>query len=218
MRWSAGIRSTVTSFREQERNGMGTKIAHRLTKLLQGIIALVVLAGLGWGLYTVLQRLTAHLTTLNPNVLASIIAATATVLVATVTVLLAKYFETRTLVFKEHRDKKVPIYEKLIKFFYDTMYQSKEGKTVSEAEMVKFLKGFVEELTVWGSDDVLKAFGDFKRQSPEVIAQDPAKSLFVLENMLFAIRRDLGHKNKNLTQGDILALFVTDIDKHLKGN
>ena len=129
MRWSAGIRSTVTSFREQERNGMGTKIAHRLTKLLQGIIGLVVLAGLGWGLYTVLQRLTAHLTTLNPNVLASIIAATATVLVATVTVLLAKYFETRTLVFKEHRDKKVPIYEKLIKFFYDTMYQSKEGKT-----------------------------------------------------------------------------------------
>ena len=48
-----------------------------------------------------------------------------------------------------------------------------------------------------------------------VTAQDPAKSLFVLENMLFAIRRDLGHKNKNLKQGDLLSLFVTDIDQHL---
>ena len=153
---------------------MGTKIAHRLKKLLQGIIGLVVLAGLGWGLYTVLQRLAAHLMTLDPNVVTGIIAACSTVLVATLSVLLSKHLESRALVFKEHRDKKVPIYEKLIKFFYETMYQSKEAEPVSEAEMVKFLKGFVEELTVWGSDDVLKAFVDFKRQSsPEVIAQNP---------------------------------------------
>jgi len=33
--------------------------------------------------------------------------------------------------------------------------------------------------------------------------------------LILAIRRDLGHKNSGLKRGDILALFVNDIDKHL---
>ena len=53
---------------------MGTKIAHRMKTLLLGLISLAVLAGLVWGLYTVLARLVAHLMTLSPNVAASIIA------------------------------------------------------------------------------------------------------------------------------------------------
>ena len=73
------------------------------------IIRLAVLAGLVWGLYTVLARLVAHLMTLNPNVAASIIAASATVLMATISVLLSKQLEIRTLIFKEHRDKKIPV-------------------------------------------------------------------------------------------------------------
>ena len=95
------------------------------------------------------------------------------------------------------------------------MFKAKKGAPVSEAEILDFLQGFVEKITVWGSDDVLKAVIAFKSQASDVTAQDPAKSLFVLENMLFAIRRDLGHKNKNLKQGDLLSLFVTDIDQHL---
>ena len=205
-----------TRYRLEPMNGMETKkIARWLKGLLQVIISLAVLAGLVWGLYTVLARLVAHLMTLNPNVAASIIAASATVLMATISVLLSKQLEIRTLVFKEHRDKKIPIYESLIEFFYNAMFQTKKGTPVSESEMIDFLQGFVGKITVWGSDDVLKAVIAFKSQTPDVIAQDPAKSLFVLENMLFVIRRDLGHKNKNMKQGDLLSLFVTDIDKHL---
>ena len=196
--------------------GMRTKkLARRLKGLFQVIIGLAVLAGLAWGLYTVVARLLAGLMALNPNVAASIIAASATVLMATASVLLSKHLEIRTLVFKEHRDKKIPIYENLIKFIYDAMFRPKKGKALSQAEMLSFLQDFVEKITVWGSDDVLKAVIYFKRQTPGVIAQDPANSLFVFENMLFAIRRDLGHKNKNLKQGDLLSLFITDIEKHL---
>ena len=195
---------------------MGTKIAHRMKTLLLGLISLAVLAGLVWGLYTVLANLAAHLMTLNPNVSASIIAACATVLVATISVLLSKHFEIQKLVFKEHRDKKIPIYEDLIRFFFRAMFQSKKGNPLSESEMLKFFEGFVEKATVWGSDDVVKAFGDFKRHAPEKQAgADPTKILFLSEKLLFAIRRDLGHKNKNLKQGDLLSLFVTDIDQHL---
>ena len=197
------------------------KIARRLMTLLWVIISLAVLAGLVWGLYTVLANLVVYLMMLNPNVAASIIAASATVLMATLSVLLSKYLEIRALVFKEHRDKKIPIYEDLIRFFFRVMFQSKKGKPLSGSEMLNFFEGFVEKVTVWGSDDVVKAFGDFKRRAPEIQAgDDPKEIIFLSEKLLFAIRRDLGHKNKNLKQGDLLSLFIIDIDKHLhqKGN
>ena len=197
------------------------KIARRLMTLLWVIISLVVLAGLVWGLYTVGANLFVYPMMLNPNVAASIIAASATVLMATLSVLLSKYLEIRALVFKEHRDKKIPIYEDLIRFFFRVMFQSKKGKPLSESDMLNFFEGFVAKVTVWGSDDVVKAFGDFKRRAPEIQAgDDPKEIIFLSEKLLFAIRRDLGHKNKNLKQGDLLSLFITDIDKHLhqKGN
>ena len=180
------------------------------------IISLAVLAGLVWGLYTVLASLVAHLMTLNPNVAASVIAACATVLMATISVLLSKHFEIQKLVFKEHRDKKIPIYEDLISFFFRVMFQSKKGKPLSQSEMLRFFEDFVKKVTVWGSDDVVKAFGDFKRQAPNIQAgASPKEIIFLSEKLLFAIRRDLGHKNKNLKQGDLLSLFITDIDQHL---
>ena len=42
--------------------------------------------------------------------------------------------------------------------------------------------------------------------------------LFAYEDLLYAVRRDLGHGNRGLKRGDILALFVNDIEEHLKKN
>ena len=96
------------------------------------------------------------------------------------------------------------------------MFQSKKGKPLSQSEMLRFFEDFVKKVTVWGSDDVVKAFGDFKRQAPNIQAgASPKEIIFLSEKLLFAIRRDLGHKNKNLKQGDLLSLFITDIDQHL---
>ena len=66
-----------TRYRLELMNEMETKkIARWLNWVVTGsIMSLAVLAGLVWGLYTVLARLVAHLMTLNPNVVASIIAA-----------------------------------------------------------------------------------------------------------------------------------------------
>jgi hypothetical protein len=39
------------------------------------------------------------------------------------------------------------------------------------------------------------------------------QGLFLIENVLFAIRSDMGHSNKGLKQGDLLTLFTNDMDK-----
>jgi hypothetical protein len=39
--------------------------------------------------------------------------------------------------------------------------------------------------------------------------------LFAFEQMLFEIRRDLGHENNGLGAGDLLRLFINDVDDYL---
>lgn len=41
------------------------------------------------------------------------------------------------------------------------------------------------------------------------------ESINLTENLLLAIRKDMGHKNKGLQQGDILSLFINDVDETL---
>jgi hypothetical protein len=40
--------------------------------------------------------------------------------------------------------------------------------------------------------------------------------MFEIENLLLAIRKDLGHENKGLAPGKVLGLFVNDIHEHIK--
>jgi hypothetical protein len=70
---------------------------------------------------------------------------------------------------------------------------------------------------VWGSDEVLAGWVKWRRLliNEAAVKENPIRSMLLYEELIFAIRRDLGHKNKSLVTGDILALFVNDIDEHL---
>jgi hypothetical protein len=43
----------------------------------------------------------------------------------------------------------------------------------------------------------------------------PTDILFILEDIIFEIRKDMGQKKSGLNKGDILAFFVNDIKEHL---
>ena len=85
-------------------------------------------------------------------------------------------------------------------------------------KIIQFLQDFTQELIVWGSDPVLKAFGTFREALISYKGgEPPIEGLFLFEQYMLEIRRDLGHKNKNLSSGDILALFINDIRKYTGG-
>jgi hypothetical protein len=67
---------------------------------------------------------------------------------------------------------------------------------------------------IWGSDDVLRAWlnvrgANFDRES----GADPMAGMRLLEEFIFAVRKDLGLERKNLKEGDLLRLFINDLDK-----
>ncbi|MCW5892623.1 MAG: hypothetical protein KIT14_19080 [bacterium] len=178
-----------------------------------------MLAALLYGTIVAVRAGARVLASLDSDIAVAIIAAAATAFVSVLSIVLAKAYEARALVLKEHREKKTPVYEDLIKFMFRILMGAKTGKAPTEKEMLDFMSDFTQRVIVWGSDDVLAAWVKWRRTAvnAEALKTNPMTLMLLYEQLILTIRRDLGHKNQNLRTGDVLALFVNDIDQQLKG-
>ena len=179
-------------------------------------LGLIISGLILWGVFKLLQTLLDTFLQVNPTLGAGIIAASATIIVSVISVLIAKQMEFRATLSKEHREKKIPFYEGMVKFIFRTVFAEKLGlEPLTEKEMFQEMSKFTENLIVWGSDDVIDAWFKFRNKS---IHGDGTgvNIMFAVEDLLLAIRRDLGHKNKGLKQGKVLGLFINDIHEHIK--
>jgi hypothetical protein len=181
------------------------------------VLSVFLIAGMCYGMFVAVSATMHVLASINSGVVVAIIAASATVLVSVLSVVLGKFYEARSLIQKEHREKKIPVYEELIRFMSRILMSSKVGDPISDQEMIEFMSGFTQRAMVWASDDVLATWVKWRRLSLDQasVKTAPLSAMLQYEELIFAIRRDLGHKNKTLVSGDILALFVNDIDQYL---
>ena len=152
---------------------------------------------------------------MNSDISVAIIASAVTVLFSVLSIVVGKAYESRALVKREHREKKIPVCEDLIKFTFRIFMSAKTGDAPSGKEMAEFMSAFNQRIMVWGSDDVLAAWVEWRRAA---IRQangkgDSTNLMLLYGQLILTIRRDLGHKNENLGSRDVLALFVNDIDQ-----
>ena len=191
----------------------------RFRQLLAGLLGLVLLGAIGYGLFVAVRAAVKVLASLDSDIAVAIIAAAATAFVSVLSIVLGKAFESRSVLRREHRERKIPVYEDLIKFMFRILMGSKTGEVPTEKEMLEFMSDFNQRIMVWGADDVLASWVRWRRAAtdPADLKAHPMKLMLLYEKVILTIRRDLGHKNKNLHTGDILALFINDIDEQLKG-
>lgn len=134
------------------------------------------------------------------------------IIVSVLSVLIAKHLEQKSLIAKEQREKKTPTYEELVEFLFLVIYGERLGRgSMSEQEMVERMIKFNQKAIIWGSDEVIGAFSSFRQISFE--GAPPLTIAVSIERMLFAIRKDLGHQNRNLHPGSILGTFINDLHK-----
>lgn len=189
----------------------------KLKGTLTSIISVILLCVIVYGAFSSIKWLVIGLLNLNSDIAVAVIAASASLLVAAVTVVLGKLYEARAIIQKEHRDRKAPIYEALIKFLMRIVMSVKTEKPITESEMMEFLEDFNQRVMVWGSDGVLAAWVKWRSYAinQDMMKTNPLGLMFLYEEVIYQIRRDLGHSNVGLKRGDILKLFINDIDNHL---
>lgn len=90
---------------------------------------------------------------------------------------------------------------------YKIQEYSKKNKKYPEDEMLKDMYKFSKQLTLWGSNRVIKKWLKF-RKSPNTDTSG-VETMFIMEDILYAIRKDMWLKR--LWVGRLLSFFVNDM-------
>jgi len=141
----------------------------------------------------------------------SIVGSFATALAAVIAVVVQRDRENRREIQQAHREQLAPIYEDLFERFY-------KDADFSDAAQQEFIAKLQRKLILYGSDHVVRDWVAWLRSIPsddEKRDEHDPRVLLGWEQVLFAIRRDLGHKNDDLTSPDLLRVYITDIDHHI---
>jgi hypothetical protein len=105
--------------------------------------------------------------------------------------------------------KKIPIYEQQVSVFFDFLLAEKLGKKrATETELVRDFASFSEKLIIWGDPRVIKAWDAFRSHT----AQSPEAGILHFEKLMFELRKDVGSSNSDLRTGDLLKIFINDLD------
>ena len=195
------------------------KFSEKNKQIFSFVIILIIIGFVTWMLIILSKATFMAFTQLNPTVAAGIIASGATVFVSIISVLYSKHIEQKINIKKEHREKKIPVYEELLKFIFRVAFAQKEGsEQLLDKEIIDTFSDLTQKVIIWASDDVVKSFHKFRVVS---IASITEKNGFLsvalsVEELFLSIRRDLGHKNKGIYPGQLLKMFVNDIDEFIK--
>ncbi len=198
-----------------------------------------VFVALVWGVWIGLSAIAPALgqwlegfATLPPPLAAAIVGGLVSIIVSPLTVTLTKWWERKWLIEQEHRNRKRPVYERFMSFWFAVFSGNRPGGTpLSQAQIIESLNTFTRKLVVWGSPEVIRTYSEFRNkavlaatlQSMTAISQEAVADAAIahtamvdalksFEKLLFAIRADLGHNTKGLKERELLRLFVTDLD------
>ena len=128
--------------------------------------------------------------------------------------IISKIIEYRQNIKRYLYSKKEEPYVEFIEMVYKIQEKTKAGDEYPEEEMLEDVFSFSKKLTLWGSNKVIRKWLVFRSKSVEGKI-NPTKTLFLLEDIVFEIRKDMGQSKRGLKQGDILRFFVNDVSEHL---
>ncbi|MBR4824150.1 MAG: hypothetical protein IKZ86_05075 [Spirochaetaceae bacterium] len=95
-------------------------------------------------------------------------------------------------------------YAEFINVYYKMQEKISKGESYSQEEMFDDVQKFQKKLMLWGSNRVIKAWIDFRTNA----SPDGSNVLYYMENILYAIRKDMGYKN--LGKGKLLSMSIND--------
>ena len=105
--------------------------------------------------------------------------------------------------------------QKIISGMFEIVGNHKNKATGEDVKMMTFMKELPPAMILWGSADVIKNWTIFLKSSAQA-AESPVKSKIMLnayEKLLLSMRKDLGHIDRGIAEGDLVRLFINDYDK-----
>ena len=145
-------------------------------------------------------------------------------LLAFISAVAAKVLENKFSIDNQIRKERQEIYINFLNWLINNVLYAEIS---NNKNIVKELREQQKKMTIYASDNVLKAWSTFKDISmnsllnKEGLNKEGKTKYYIeheapyIEKLILAIRKELGYKNKNIKDYDILKLYINDINKYL---
>lgn len=185
--------------------------------LVFAVILLIwfIFSCLGNGIEQLVAFLKKFVGTTDKVIIVAMITGMVSIIGVVFTSVIAKIIDYRYNVKKYLYDKRETPYEQFISIVYTIMEDVKKpiNEQMTEFDKFKMMSEFSGGLTLWGSNKVVKKWLRYRRAALE--GMSPENSLLLLEDIIYEIRKDVGQRKK-LGKGDVLSIFINDIEKIIK--
>lgn len=175
---------------------------------LIALATLAVIALMAYGLLAAVRWMFLGIVGLDEKMAAAIIAACATVFVSVATVVYTQQKTKSREIDNSHRPQKMEIYKRFMdKAVVGLLKATKEKKFETpefQKELEELFFSFTGDVIVWGSPAVIRAYSAFRNTgaNPEIVLR--------IDDLMQAMRKDLGNSNWSLNRGDLIKLFITN--------
>lgn len=194
---------------------------NKLSSTKDIIIGILTLAIIGYiivwllGLFIgYVESFVSRLSNMDAVVIVALITGSVSILGVVISSIVSKIIEYRQNIKRYLYEKKEEPYSEFIELVYKIQENVKKNKEYNDKEILDDIFSFSKKLTLWGSSKVIRKWLAFREISQEQ-NNNPTDNLFILEEIIFEIRKDMGQKKSGLKQGDILAFFVNDIKDYI---
>jgi len=183
-----------------------------MTKWLQTLVGIVLLIALALAVLWLGREFLLWVVAQSSEVVGAIIACAGTVIAGIGAVVISQQRTKAREIAESHRPKKTEIYSEFIKMVVGIMRTQKSKKNATadpSEELEEFFFSFTTDVMLWGSPGVLRSYGEFRR----VGQQKNPNVILMVDDILQAMRKDLGLSNRGLNRGDLIKMLLTDPEK-----
>ncbi len=174
------------------------------------LIGLLILLVAGALLMVLVRAVFGLLGSAEPAVLAAVIVTSGTILVSVGSLIWSNRSQQRQQAQQAQRNRKADAYEELLDYWFWVMRERRNAPPAKRKQRDEKYRATVpQKLITWGSEDVIKEFT--AQVGPSGVTEET--SMLGFEKLLLAVRKDLGHTNKNLEEGDLLRPFLKGVDE-----
>jgi hypothetical protein len=157
------------------------------------IIALLIITGLGYGIYFIGTKVSTTFLTLLSGAIGFII---------------SKFWEASKENKQRTYDKKREVYLRLLKIYKDVLTNKKQESNYGLTDdSIKEATEAAFDAILYASDEVVRNYGTFRNTSVNNHS-DPSIIMKRLAILLKAMRKDLGNQYSSLDEVEILKMFI----------
>ncbi len=127
--------------------------------------------------------------------------------------LITHYQTKKREISARHFSDKREAYTKFIDFFFEVVQLVKTKKQMEDEELIEKSMLIKKDLIVWGGPEIVELWNSFDTKAKDGSSLE--EKMRMLEDILRAIRKDLGHDDSTLPHGSLVALLLIAEDKKL---